>query len=226
MALTLASTRRCISVVEPCTAPALVAALVALLLSGVAGSAAAAAGSADTATPPGLDQSNFWFSSYSQGLGIMSSSQWDLEANLYGIGSHFTGLASPAAPGGGLQSGQFSVRHQISAVPGLDLGLVAGGFDLIQGTVDGDLQTRGASAFLTAHYAAKLYPGSRRGYVSADRRVRSQKSGPSSFSTTSVVTLTPVPAWEPDDSFIDSLAFNPVTATFGPIRRSSPRVRS
>jgi hypothetical protein len=182
-------------------------------LSGVAGSAAAIAGTPDAATQPGLDPSNFWFSSYSQGLGIMSAGQWDLEANLYGIGSHFTGLASPAAAGGGLQSGQLSVRHQISGVPGLDLGLVAGGSDLAQSTVDGNLQTRSASAFLTAHYAAKLYRDLGAGmYLQIGDS--GQKSGDASFSTTTMVTLTPVLAWEPDGSFIDSLAFNPVTATF------------
>jgi hypothetical protein len=190
-----------------------------LLLSGAAGLCVNGATRADesvhreTAAQPTLDPSNFWFSSYSQGLGIMSAGQWDLEANLYAMGSHFTGLALPAENGGGLQNGQISARHQIADAPGLDFGFVVGGSDLSQGTTAGDVQSRSASAFLTAHYAAKFHEGFGAGmYMQVGGA--GQQSGDAAMSTTGVIAISPVLAWEPEDRFINSLAFNPVTVSF------------
>ena len=175
--------------------------------------AVATVGKSGAAAEPGLDSGNFWFSSYSQGLGIMSPGQWDLEANLYGMGSHFTGLNLPSANGGGLQSGQISVRYQITGAPGLDVGVVVGGSYLSQGTISGDVPSRGVSGFLTAHYAVKLHEGFGGG-VYGQVGGSGEQTGDAAWSATRVAALSPVLAWEPDDNFINSLAFNPVTASF------------
>src|ERR1700692_3201707 len=109
-----------------------------------------AKGNSEAADVSQPDPPNFWLSSYSQGLGIMSPAQWDFEANLYGMTSRFSGLEVPPANGGGVQSGQVAVRRQISGLPGLDVGFVAGGSYLSQGTISGDVPSRGISGYVTA----------------------------------------------------------------------------
>jgi hypothetical protein len=160
-----------------------------------------------------LDPPNYWFSSYSQGLGIMGAGQWDVEANLYGMDSHFTGLDQSQANGGGLQSGQFSLRRQISGAPGLDLGIVVGGSYLSQGTLSGDVPSRGVSGFLTAHYAAKIYQGLGAGAY-AQIGGATTRTGNDAWSETPVASITPVLAWEREGSVLGSLALNPVAASY------------
>jgi hypothetical protein len=169
---------------------------------------------ASPAVEPQLDPGNYWFSSFSQGLGIMSPAQWDLEANLYGMTSRQSGLGAAPTNGGGLQDGQLSLRRQIASVPGLDLGFTAGGTYLRQGTDSGTVSSRGATGFLTSHYAMKLHQGLGAGlYLQAGEAATQQSDSPG-WSSTAVAAASPVLAWEPDNSFINSLALNPATVSF------------
>lgn len=84
-----------------------------------------------------------------------------------------------------------SARRQIPSAPGLDLGFSIGGSYLSQGTLSGDVPSRGLSTSLTAHYAAKLDGGLGAGlYVQVGGAA--QQTGGGSWSETPIVSVTPV----------------------------------
>ena len=148
-----------------------------------------------------LDPPNFVFSAFSQGTGIMSDGEWDIEGNLYGMATHTSGLDVPTASGDGLQSGQVSIRRQVTGVPGLDLGLAAG------------VASRGLSTYVTAHYAAKI-AGPLGAGAYGQFGGSAQRTGHDSWTETPTAAITPVLAWEPDGGVLSCIALNPVVASY------------
>lgn len=160
-----------------------------------------------------LNPPNFLFSSFSQGTGIMAEGDWDIEGNLYGMKTQSSGLDVPESSGIGLQSGQVSVRRQLSGLPGLDLGLAAGGSYLSQGTISGDVPSRGVSTFVTAHYAAKIV-GALGAGAYGQFGGSAQRTGRNSWTETPIAAITPVLAWEPEGGIIGSIVLNPFVASY------------
>jgi RHS repeat-associated protein len=115
-----------------------------------------------------LSPANFWYSSMSQGSGIMDPGSMDVEAGALGMAGRTTGLnlRNPAG-NGGLSTGVLAVRAQVQNVPGLDIGLAGTGSYIAQGqtsvtpadssaptTAPATAQASGA-ALVTAHYGAQ-----------------------------------------------------------------------
>lgn len=139
-----------------------------------------------------LSPVNFWYSSLSQGSGIIDPGAIDVEAGALGVVSRTTGLTlRQPATSGGLSTGVIAVRQQIQGVPGLDLGVAGTGSYTGQGqtsvtTASGDAGTAPAaqqasgSALVTAHYGAQHIAGvdwlSAAGYVTTGY-VRSGQTG-------------------------------------------------
>jgi hypothetical protein len=129
------------------------------------------------------------------------------------MGTRSTGLGVPPGNGGGLQSGQLSARRQVSAAPGWDLGFAIGGSYLSQGTISGDVPSRGLATSFTAHYAAKMDGGLGFGaYGQAGGAA--QQTGRDSWSEARFVSVTPAIAWEPEGSVVNSIAVNPGVFSF------------
>ena len=144
-----------------------------------------------------LDPPNYLSSSYSQSLGVMTSNAGDVEANVYGSASRFTGLGLSRQYGGGLQNAQIQIRQQIPSLPGLDLGASASAAYTTQGTVSGESASRGLSAAGLAHYGWKSDSNfGAAGYLTVG--VAEQRSGGGSWITAPVVAFTGVAGYELD----------------------------
>jgi RHS repeat-associated protein len=142
-----------------------------------------------------LSPANFWYSSMSQGSGIMDPGSIDVEAGALGMAGRTTGLNLRNPVGsGGLATGVVAVRQQVPNVPGLDIGVAGTGSYVAQGqssvtpagsttptTAPGTAQDSGA-ALVTAHYGAQHVGGvdwlSAAGYVTAGYQHSGQTGQP------------------------------------------------
>jgi RHS repeat-associated protein len=141
-----------------------------------------------------LSPANFWYSSMSQGSGIMDPGSIDVEAGALGMAGSTTGLnlRNPAGSGG-LATGVIAVRQQVQSMPGVDIGLAATGSYIAQGqtsvtTPAGDAGTAPATAqgsgaaLVTAHSGAQHVFGvnwlSAAGYLTAGYQHGTQTGQP------------------------------------------------
>src|SRR5579884_2140906 len=115
-----------------------------------------------------INPANFWYSSITQGSGVMPAGTLDVEAAGSATYSSLSGLGQPATSNYGLQNAQLALRYAVGQDTGADIGITGGGSYTVatQPTGPGTTATRGGFGAITGHYgwrsdAEQLPPGLR-----------------------------------------------------------------